>query len=281
MAKPPVPPPRPSAGVSAKPPPPARPRVPTLHDDNPFLPASASKISSSKIDAGWAAEEQPESLDSEALIPASVEAPGSVKVPAAKPAAPVPPPAPAPAPVVAKAPEPATPEAKAPSVAPASITPPVQKRSRGKVLAFLMLPVLVLAGGGFAYQKQQEADRLAKLQAVASQSVPPPVEEPVLSVEPPPPPTHMADPPPPSASATEAKKPSGVAPAASYALDQRAYLDATAIPAGQKILVDGRVVGIAPRRVQVHCGTHRVQIGDQDPESIAFPCGGGEVSFSP
>jgi hypothetical protein len=55
-------------------------------------------------------------------------------------------------------------------------------------------------------------------------------------------------------------------------------LDTTHLPAGRKMIVDGHVVGSSPRRVAVRCGTHRIQIGDLDPESIDLPCG-GEVTF--
>jgi hypothetical protein len=142
-----------------------------------------------------------------------------------------------------------------------------------------VLAILVgLGGGGFVVYQKQEAARLERERANAKPPPPPPPPEPVVSVEPPPPPTHTADPPP---SASIPKKPAGggAAPAASIDPDKRAYLDATGLPPGRKIIVDGRVMGSSPRKIAVHCGTHRVQIGDNAPEAIDFPCG-GEVSFS-
>jgi hypothetical protein len=56
-------------------------------------------------------------------------------------------------------------------------------------------------------------------------------------------------------------------------------LDTTHLPAGRKIVVNGRVVGASPRKVNVRCGTQRIQIGELPTESIDVPCG-GEVTFS-
>jgi hypothetical protein len=44
------------------------------------------------------------------------------------------------------------------------------------------------------------------------------------------------------------------------------------------MVVDGLLVGASPRRVAVQCGTHRIKIGELEPESINVPCG-GEVTF--
>jgi hypothetical protein len=102
----------------------------------------------------------------------------------------------------------------------------------------------------------------------------------VLTAEPTPPTTHTAETTP---SASEPKKPAagagGAAPAVSIDPAARAYLDATQIPPGRKIVVDGRVVGTSPRKVAVRCGRHRIQIGELEPESVDFPCG-GEVNFT-
>jgi hypothetical protein len=153
------------------------------------------------------------------------------------------------------------------------------------VLAFVLLPVLVLVGGGFFYQAQRNA-RSQKLERAATQSsadatgrVEPP---PPLAAEPLPPATFTAEAPP---SASAPKKPAaeggagGVAAALSADPSKTGILDTTSLPAGRRIVVDGRVVGTSPRRVVVRCGVHRIQVGDLPPESIELPCG-GEVSFS-
>lgn len=241
-----------------------KPKPPPLAADNPFLPPE----SSSKIDAGWGSPDdlEPASTGNPAPIPTPVAAPP----PAFEP----PPPAPAPAPTVAE-------PAKPPSGVSESIPPQFKKRSRGKVFAFVLLLLVVLAGGGFAYQSEMNA-RSARNQA-ASAPAPTTTPEPVRTSEPLPPPTFSAEAPP-SASVAP-PKPAGagagvVAPAAPVDPEQRAYLDGTALPPGRKIVLDGRVVGISPRKLTIKCGMHRVQIGDQDPENINFPCGGGEVTFT-
>lgn len=107
------------------------------------------------------------------------------------------------------------------------------------------------------------------------------VESPVLTAEPRPPPTHTSEPPP-SATAAKPKPVGGAAnapAAASGDPSSTGILDTTQLPAGRKIVVDGRVIGSSPRRVAVRCGTHRIQIGDLPPESIQLPCG-GEVTFT-
>ena len=107
------------------------------------------------------------------------------------------------------------------------------------------------------------------------------VESPVLTAEPRPPPTHTSEPPP-SASLAKQKPVGGAAngpAAASGDPASTGILDTTQLPAGRKIVVDGRVIGSSPRRVAVRCGTHRIQIGDLPPESIQLPCG-GEVTFT-
>jgi hypothetical protein len=67
--------------------------------------------------------------------------------------------------------------------------------------------------------------------------------------------------------------------AASVPPGEAGILDTTRVPAGRKIVVNGRVIGFSPRRVPVRCGSIRVQIGDLPAETIALPCG-GEVSFT-
>ena len=180
--------------------------------------------------------------------------------------------------------EPARPRsAGEPEATPASS--PLRKRSRAKVLAFVLLPALVLVGGGFFYQAQENA-RSQKLERAAAQSaadatgrVEPP---PLLTAEPAPPATYTAEPPP---SASAPKRPAAEAgaagPAAAVSADpsKTGILDTTALPAGRRIVVDGRVVGTSPRRVVVGCGVHRIQIGDLPPETLQLPCG-GEISFT-
>jgi hypothetical protein len=250
----------PAAPPLPKPPVPGRPKPPPAPppESNPFL---APPESSREIDAAWpevAAVPEP------APIPPQATAQGT--------------------PQAAASAEPTSERAPEPTPAPSPSLPPPAKRSRGKVLAFGLLALLVLAGGGVAYRAQMMA-RSANVPP-APQSVEPIVEPPPPATVPPPPPTHMAESPP-SASA-EKKKPGahgagagggGATAAVSADPATQAILDATAIPRGHKIVVDGRVVGTAPRKVAVRCGAHRVQIGDQEPETIGFPCG-GEVSFT-
>ena len=144
------------------------------------------------------------------------------------------------------------------------------------MLAFLFLPVLVLVGGGFAYQSQVAAR--SRMQAAAQTSTQTTAEPAPPAKEPPPPPTHTAEPPP-SASAEQKKPAGGAAAAVSIDPSVRGFLDTTQLPPGRKIVVDGRVVGTSPRRVAVRCGSHRIQIGDLPTETIDLPCG-GEVTFT-
>lgn len=162
-------------------------------------------------------------------------------------------------------------------------SPPFQRRSRAKVLSFVLLAALLVGGGGFAYQARATA-RSASVQRAAPQtSVEATVEPPSLATLPAPPPTYTAEPPP-SASAGK-KKPAANADGAgapgSVSADPstQGILDTTQLPPGRKIVVDGRMVGTSPRKVAVRCGVHRIVIGDLPPESIEFPCG-GEVTFS-
>jgi hypothetical protein len=151
------------------------------------------------------------------------------------------------------------------------------------MLAFVLLPAVVLVGGGFFYQAQTNAR--SKMERAAPQSsgdatgrVEPP---PALTAEPLPPATYTAE----SPSASAPKKPAAEAgaagPAAAVSADpsKTGFLDTTSLPAGRKIVVDGRVVGTSPRRVAVRCGVHRIQVGDLPPETLELPCG-GEISFT-
>lgn len=166
---------------------------------------------------------------------------------------------------------------------PASSPPPVQKRSRAKVAAFVLVPALLLVGGGFVYQSQVAA-RSSKTERAATQpSAEATVQPTAPAAEPPPPPTAAAEPPP---SASVPKKPAAGAGPGVAAIDpakadpsKTGILDTSPLPAGRKIIVDGHVVGTSPRRVAVRCGMHRIQIGDLPPESIQLPCG-GEVTFT-
>jgi hypothetical protein len=152
------------------------------------------------------------------------------------------------------------------------------------VLAFVLVPALVLVGGGFFYQAQrsarsQQLERAAQSSADSTGRAEPP---PTLTAEPLPPATYAPESPP---SASAAKKPAaeagagGVAAALSADPAKTGILDTTALPAGRKIVVDGRVLGTSPRRVVVRCGVHRIQVGDLPPETLALPCG-GEISFT-
>ena len=151
--------------------------------------------------------------------------------------------------------------------------------------AFALMSALLLVGGGFAYQAQMNA-RSPKLDHAAPQSSADATGHveapPTLTAEPLPPATHTAEAPP---SASAPKKPAadaataGAAAAVSADPSKTGILDTTSLPAGRKIVVDGRVVGTSPRRVPVSCGVHRIQIGDLPPESLALPCG-GEISFT-
>ncbi len=153
------------------------------------------------------------------------------------------------------------------------------------MLAFVLVPVLILVGGGLAYQAQRNA-RSSKIEQPAPQSsgdATGRVEPlPALTAEPAPPATYTAESPP---SASPPKKPAsgaaaaGAAAAVSADPSKTGILDTTSLPAGRKIVVDGRVVGTSPRRVPVRCGTHRIQIGDLPPESLELPCG-GEINFT-
>jgi hypothetical protein len=101
-------------------------------------------------------------------------------------------------------------------------------------------------------------------------------------VEPPPPPTQASPSPEMSVAArASAKTPAGRAPevAASVPPGKSGILDTTQLPAGRKIVVNGRVIGFSPRRVTVRCGAIRVQVGDLPTENIDLPCG-GEVTFT-
>jgi len=258
-------PPRPGTSGRAKPAPP---------EANPFLPPE----SSSKIDAGWGAPEDDATEELEDAEASLVPEPAPPPPPRIRPPPPVAKVEPiAEAPTAVAAPEPAKPPSVAESGSTPESVPPFKKRSRAKVLTFVFLPVLVLVGGGFAYQAQEAAR--ARMQAAAAQtSIQTTVEPTALTAEPPPPPTHTADPPP-SASAEPKKAATGAAPAVSIDPASRGFLDTTQLPPGRKIVVDGRVVGTSPRRVAVRCGTHRIQIGDLPVESIDLPCG-GEVTFT-
>ena len=317
--KPPVPgvaPPRPGTPGRANPPPPplrtaAKGTPPPPREASPSVEADPSD----GVDEGWLA---PDDAAEASLAPPAPAAPAAPPAPPApeptpsppsNPFLPIPPPAasnpflpiPPPSPIASPSPiaeverteqtpvargdaEPATPRSAGESEATPASSPP-RKRSRAKVLAFVLLPALVLVGGGFFYQAQMNA-RSQKMERAAPQSsadatgrVEPP---PLLTAEPLPPATFTAESPP---SASAPKKPAaeagaaGAAAAVSADPSKTGFLDTTSLPAGRKIVVDGRVVGTSPRRVAVRCGVHRIQIGDLPPETLELPCG-GEISFS-
>ena len=293
-ARPPIPkkpPALPRPGTpGAKPPPPLKPPppVPTtakvtpppVREDNPFLPPESSR----EVDAGWLAPD--DAGEALSLAPEPDEAADDpIVVPAPRPppiiAAPPPPPPPPivevdvaePMPIAAGDAEPAKPET------PVSLPPP-PKRSRAKVIALVLVPVLLVVGGGLLYQNQMAA-RSAKIERPQASVETKPIEPPPPTSEPPPPPTHKVDEPAPSASVAKKPAASGGAAAPILSADpsKTGILDTTALPPGRKIIVDGRFVGSSPRRVVVHCGMRRIQIGDLPPESLHLPCG-GEISFT-
>jgi hypothetical protein len=267
-AKPPPPPP--AKAAAKKPPPPPDP------ESNPFLAPSSSR----EIDAGWL------SLDdvSEEAAPVAPE-----PAPPPEPPEPAPPPeniAPlphaSPASVAqVESTDPVKPETGA---APDSTSEPspFRKPSRAKVIAFVVFPMVVLLGGAMAYQATKST-RPVKVERTMSSDDTARVEPPVPSAEPAPPPTFTVDPPP-SAAKKAAPSASGAlhggAPAALSADPSKTgILDTTPLPAGRKIIVDGRFVGMSPRRIVARCGVHRIQIGDLPPETLELPCG-GEISFT-
>jgi len=163
-----------------------------------------------------------------------------------------------------------------------SASPPLQTRSRAKLLSFVVLAALVVAGGSFAYQARLTARSPSVQRAAPQTSVEATVEPPPLATVPAPPPTYTAEPPP---SASAVKKPGanagGASAPASVSADpaSQGILDTTQLPPGRKIVVDGRLLGTSPRKVAVRCGVHRIVIGDLPPETIELPCG-GEVTFT-
>ncbi len=151
------------------------------------------------------------------------------------------------------------------------------------MLAVVLVAAVVFVGGGLVYRSRM-AERSPGVPAPQT-SAEATVEPPPPATLPPPPPTHTAEPPP-TASAEKKKPATGGTAAAGAATasasadpSTQGVLDTTSLPAGRKIVVDGRVVGTSPRRVTIRCGVHRIQIGDLPPESIALPCG-GEVTFT-
>jgi hypothetical protein len=244
----------------AAPPPRTTPAAPSAvaSEENPFL-ARLPRESSRAIDLGWLAPDD-----------AADVAPPRPEPEAAAPPAP---------------PATATPEEIPAEPEPSKALPSPAKRSRAKALALVFLAMALVAGGGYALRSRGAPRTPTVDRATPRPSVEPPAAPTALAAVAAPPPTHTAEPPP-SASAAK-KKPAGAkagdgasaTPSASADPATQGILDATALPPGRRIVVDGRVVGTSPRRVPVRCGTHRVQIGDLPPESIAFPCG-GEVSFT-
>jgi hypothetical protein len=264
-AKPPPPPPLPANADAKKPPPPPEPDP----ESNPFLAPSSSR----EIDAEWL------SLD-----PVSEEAAPVAPEPSPPPenAARLPHASPAPVAQVESA-DPVKPETGAASESTAEPSP-FRKPSRGKVIAFVFLPMVVLLGGAMAYQATKST-RSAKVERAMSSDETARVEPSVPTAEPAPPPTFNVDPPP-SASAAKKAAPraSGAVQAAAPAAlsadpSKTGIIDTTPLPAGRKIIVDGRFVGMSPRRIVARCGVHRIQIGDLPPETLELPCG-GEISFT-
>jgi hypothetical protein len=181
---------------------------------------------------------------------------------------------------VVRAAEPAPRDDLAISKSPPSVP---RKRSRAIVLAFMLVP-LVTVGGVFAYwakstrDEQRRAASFSEMPGRQAEPATPPL--PSNYIEPPPPPTQSSPPPEKSVAARGSAK-AGRAPevAASIPPGESGIVDTTHLPAGRKIVVNGRVIGFSPRRVPVRCGTIRVQIGDLPTENVDLPCG-GEVTFT-
>jgi hypothetical protein len=245
-----------------KPPPPVptAAKAPAL-EANPFL----DRESSREVDAAW-----PEPA---ASVPQVIAPPIAAPPPAPQQiAAPPPPP-------IAHIEPPEEPRA-----APAQPSPqPAPKKSRGKAIAFVVLAISVLGGAGVAYQRglilhAPKVERAAP-SSTADETASAEPSAPIVEAKPPP--TFAVPQPPPSASA--AKKPAAGSGAAAAAVpadpSKTGTIDTTPLPAGRKIVVDGRMIGTSPRKFVVRCGSHRFQIGDLPAETLDLPCG-GEISFS-
>ncbi len=279
--------PRPGVPGRVKPPPPvptaAKGTAPLAPKVNPFL----ERESIRDLDAGWLSAE--ESAEPPLPPPAPEAPPEPTPIPqvAALPEPPRIEPPDEPPPIAAPPPRP-VPIARVEEIERASVPPPEAKRSRVKVIAFVLFAGIALVGGGLAYQR--ETARSPKVGPTAPQSsanASTASAEPLKSVvEAVPPPTSNPEPPP---SASAPKKPAavpgaagagaGVAPALSGDPSKTGIVDSTPLPPGRKIVVDGRLVGTSPGRVVVRCGSHRFQIGELPPETLDLPCG-GELTFS-
>jgi hypothetical protein len=157
------------------------------------------------------------------------------------------------------------------------------------VLSFLLVPVAALVGV-LVYHAHSPAPATASTLGGELARPASSVQTMGVVAESSPKPAKPEPAPPPTASSTETvtkvaarRSPGAVAPAARARSAEKAVastgiLDATHLPAGRRIVVDGRVVGASPRRVSVRCGTHRIRMGELPTESIEVPCG-GEVIF--
>jgi hypothetical protein len=158
------------------------------------------------------------------------------------------------------------------------------------VLALVLVPVAALVGGALVYHARTSAlargsaAENERARAASSVDTTENVAEPSGRSWPEPAPPSTSRSPEPDSSVADAGKrgaggPAAAAPASAVtAGPSTGILDTTHLPAGRRMVVDGRLVGASPRRVAVPCGTHRVTIGELEPESIAVPCG-GEVTF--
>ncbi len=271
--------PRPGTPARAKGPPPvpaAKGTAPLAPKANPFL----ERESIRDLDAGWLSPE--ESAEPVLAKPAPEAPPEPTPIPQV--AEPPAPPAPqAPTAVAAPPPAPvAIARVEATEQAKLSLREP--KRSRVKVIAFVLFAGIALVVGGLAYQRRG-APKVPPTAPQSSADTIASAAPPKAIVEAVPPPTSTAEAPP---SASAPKKPAaaagaagGGAPVAALSADpsKTGIVDTSALPAGRKIVVDGRLVGTSPHRVVVRCGSHRFQIGDLPTETIDLPCG-GELTFS-
>jgi hypothetical protein len=177
---------------------------------------------------------------------------------------------------------------------------PFRRRSRATVLAFVLLPVAALVGGAVGYRARSAAPATGSAAGVeparpasSGDTRGPVAESSAERAKPEPSPPATNSPPEPVKKAEAAgRSPGAVAPAARAQSAHNAgapaaqaqsadndgtstgILDTTQLPAGRRIVVDGRVVGASPRRVSVRCGTHSIRIGKLPPENIQVPCDG-------
>lgn len=65
------------------------------------------------------------------------------------------------------------------------------------------------------------------------------------------------------------------------ASDNVSVIRSASVKPGQKIVLDGKVVGVSPQSVYVPCGSHSLRLGRRRAEVIAIPCGGEFILGTP